>query len=75
MASRRAHVVRETAPRFGTECRASPESLTKSDAEAIERGRRAVAAGDYLTPDEVRHELARPRRVARGKNPRSRTRR
>jgi predicted transcriptional regulator len=52
-----------------------PETLTKADLDAIERGRRAIARGDYVTLEELRRELDGSRRVARRKSAGRRTRR
>jgi hypothetical protein len=118
MASRRAHAVRETAPRYGAETESEhhaadavwtaftaldwksrqvvltrlvgdprlrrhlmdllttdQETVTKADLDAIQRGRRAIAQGDYVTLDELCGEVDGPRRVARRKSARPRARR
>jgi predicted transcriptional regulator len=51
------------------------EAVTKADVAAIERGRRAIAQGDYVTLDELCREVDSPRRVARRKSARPRARR
>jgi hypothetical protein len=116
MASRGAHVVRETAPSYDAETGSGrqsadavwtsitaldrksqlvllrrlvhdrrlrrrllglltveQEALTRADLNAIERGRRAMAQGDYVTLDELCREVDGPRRVARRKSARART--
>ncbi len=73
MRKRRANAVRERAARYGAESQPREEPPTEDEAKAIERGRRAVHAGDYLTLDELRNDLARPRRIPRRKSPSSRT--
>ena len=75
MVSRRPHVVRETAPGYSTASPTGQEPLAKADAKAIERGRRAIAAGEFVTPDDLRDEVARPRRVTRRKSARARSHR
>jgi len=51
------------------------EPLTRADIDGIVRGRRAIAAGNCITLDELRRDLGGPRRVARRKSARPRTRR
>ncbi len=75
MRKRPANAVRERAPRYSAQSETREERLTEDESKAIERGRRAIRAGDYVTLDELRNDLARPRRIGRRKRPSSRTRR
>ena len=54
--------------------KADEEPLTEADIDAIERGRRAIGAAQYIALDDLRRELGGSHPVARRKSTRPRTR-
>ena len=68
----RSALVREALQLYFTMSPATPTySPTPTEARAIERGRRAIARGEYLTLDELHQSLATHHRTLRGEKSRT----